>query len=301
MNRSLNNLEILNNFKGYCQIVGKTHHLQKLSVPNNYDPVCCEHFYPRAESELIVIVGGGFQIDRLKKVTKDFDSEKNILVIPTLFGSGAEVSSVCVVNENDKKIIYNNSKYLPEYYYYSSSFIETWNLEIIKNGIGDLLSHFYEGILSPLRKISHEDKITEFYESSIRQITKADLFSLYEISNQANKIQLEASVGLIHSIAHIVEPKLINVGHACICRNLLLPVMSYNLRSPIVKEKLMKFGISEKLVIEQCRSLFDKEQYSTIYNTSKKHWSEILSDPFSKLNSSRVKTDAIKYLEQFLQ
>ncbi len=182
--------------------------------------------------DLVISIGGGSILDsskiaillvenenlNLENITQQnkLPTEKKqikFLAIPTIFGSGAEVSSSAVFNKKDslgKNIVFSSSL-LPDYVLIDSSSSKNLNKKLILSGAFDALTHCIEGYVSiidhPLVRPYSIYGIKELLNLILTiedndSISEESLESLSYLSFYGGIVQNHNSVGLTHAIAH---------------------------------------------------------------------------------------------------
>ncbi len=93
-------------------------------------------------------------------------------------------------------------------------------------------------------------------------------FNWLDASGKACALQARSSVGLIHGIAHTLEPELTRAypgefwGHSRLCSLFLYPVLTFNRQSsPKCSKLCADFGVDFDEVIAVARNLFDAGAY----------------------------------------
>src|SRR5205814_1170581 len=100
----------------------------------------------------VVAVGGGSLIDRVKSAVKREEATDRVLVaIPSVWGSGAERSPVIVLDAPDgSKDIRVDEAFVPDHHAYHPQFAATVDPQSRRHGAADALAHALEAALSPL-------------------------------------------------------------------------------------------------------------------------------------------------------
>lgn len=253
--------------------------------------------------ETLIVVGGGNLIDKMKLKVRTEAPNIRLIAVPSLWGSGAEVSPVVVTAESDVKVIRVDSKYIPDKWVLWPELADSLPTSLLKNGCGDSWSHVLEGFLSPLAS----DDLRKECAELIAQMSQLPLDRdprWFLLSARACDAQARASVGLIHGIAHTLELPLKQIdpsstwGHASLCSLYLLPVMSFNRKnSPKLSEYFKRYQIHEESVFKILRELFNQDLYMKTLPLLKDLWRKILTDPCTRTNSVLVRPASLAFFE----
>ena len=250
-------------------------------------------------------MGGGGLIDKAKVWRRKASSTTVLAAVPSLWGSGAENSRVAVINELTLKRVYVGDEWLPDYRAYWSELALSIPDTLVRYACGDVWAHALEAMLCPL---THGDVLGEAAEvvRSICRVRIANDPAWFELSAKASAIQARTGVGLVHGIAHVLEPVLrqkypdAEVGHARLCSTLLFPVFEFNRSvSSKVSEMLAASGIDEGTVFAALSELFESDFYVRLIPTIRERWSEILRHPLSRMNSTLVRPSALDFFLEF--
>ena len=206
----------------------------------------------------IIGIGGGTVLDKSKKL-RGMLIEKglatDLLVVPTLPGSGVESSKAVVISENRKKIETSNH-FIPDKVIYDYKLIALAGIERLKVGSCDAVIHGFESLLSafltPLSSIYAIGVLEKFHQISKLLLTAEDSQNLSRklipefcsLSFTGGAAQSETGSGPIHAISHALEAKF-GCQHAYIVQRvsrLLIPLISHNF------PKLANQEISTRLV-----------------------------------------------------
>ncbi|GHD33724.1 iron-containing alcohol dehydrogenase [Halioglobus pacificus] len=254
---------------------------------------------------LIIAIGGGTVIDNVKRLRMQQRPEATLVAIPTIWGSGAEVSPVMVVDSGSEKTIQLDEALRPDFYVSLPELGSTVGPQMQRFACGDTWSHALEAIISPLATESLKQKLANV----IRELSGLSLDhhpEWFELSRLACSYQAEAGVGLVHGIAHTLELPLSarfpdkNWGHARLCSLYLYPVMSFNQeRSTKLAETCIRFHIDMDAVQQTLRDLFDASAYQQALPCLREHWMQVLRDPCSRLNSTTVKRNDLEWFEMW--
>jgi alcohol dehydrogenase class IV len=227
-----------------------------------------------------------------------------VVAIPSIWGSGAEVSPVAVMN-GDVKEIHFSEDLIPDRYVIWPELARGAPADLLRFACGDVWAHALEAFTSPLAtpQIRREaaalmNELAEFPIGFDERWLDA--------SSAACLLQARSSVGLIHGFAHVLEPKLRssdlagNWGHAKLCSVFLLPVLRFNLSaSPRVKSLAEEFGLDLEKVLATAHALFMPEVYSLAMAEAERNWEGIARDRCSRTNCVLVRRDSIDFFRSF--
>ena len=154
--------------------------------------------------ETLIVIGGGTLIDEAK-VWRVRNSPKSTLVaIPSLWGSGAEISPVAVLNRKGKKEIHIADELIPDIRCLWPELAASIPENLARHGCGDAWSHALEGFLSPLANHDVQSDLANVIQDMI-VVPLGNDSRWFELSARACFGQSQASVGLVHGIAHTLE------------------------------------------------------------------------------------------------
>jgi alcohol dehydrogenase class IV len=252
-------------------------------------------------SDAIVVAGGGTLIDEVKLRWASMVPKPRLYALPTLWGSGAEVSPVVVVNRNSKKLISVSDDQIPSARVLTDHCLTSITKQQAKDACGDVWAHALEAGLSPMAT----DVIRDRAFALIRTMTTAPMtpsLDWFERSASACVLQALASVGLIHGIAHQLEGVDATFGgHASLCATLLLPVMQFNItRSERVRTLLVSCDINPDDLLRKLSELFDPARYDRLRSAFSTHWMPILRDPCSRTNCILVRPGYVSFFANFV-
>lgn len=106
-----------------------------------------EEFKDKKPSILIGL-GGGSSLDVVKYAAQSFDVEK--ILIPTTFGTGAEMTTYCVLKFDGKKKLLREDRFLADMAVVDPYFMDGTPEQIIKNSVCDACAQATEGYDSKL-------------------------------------------------------------------------------------------------------------------------------------------------------
>ena len=126
---------------------------------------------PDAGLGTLLVVGGGSRMDRAKRWRAEHSPATRLIVIPSLWGSGAEVSPIVAITEGTDKHIAMGPQYLPDYRAVWPELASSIPPKTALYACGDSWSHALEGFLSPLAN----DAVREELAKVIRALTALPL------------------------------------------------------------------------------------------------------------------------------
>lgn len=193
--------------------------------------------------DLIMGIGGGSIMDLSKIIKMKFNKE--LILIPTTFGSGSEISQFSLlINEKKQKEVISSYNLLPDIILLDPSYLTSLSRENIAYSIVDALAHAIEGLVSkgsnPLSDIFATkaiDIILENAEKAYNDQSEESLEQLQIAGLIAGIVQSTASVGLIHSIAHVIGPKY-NLSHGKAISLKFIDVLKFNKTKTMLYNKL---------------------------------------------------------------
>ena len=257
-----------------------------------------------ADAETLVVAGGGAIIDRSKHFRQSQSPALRLIAIPSLWGSGAEVSPVAVLN-GQKKDIHFSDDLIPDRFVVWPDLARSAPSHLLECACGDVWAHAFEAFCSPLasREIRRcsADLMNEIAGYPIAFDSR-----WFDAGASACLLQARSSVGLVHGFAHVLEPLLKSAqpeshwGHAKLCSIFFLPVLRFNLsRSPKVETLASQFGLNLEAVSRAAQALFRVDDYSSAISVASQHWETIARDCCSRTNCVLVRRDSLEFFEQF--
>ncbi|MEJ2281931.1 MAG: iron-containing alcohol dehydrogenase, partial [Candidatus Bathyarchaeota archaeon] len=96
----------------------------------------------------LIGLGGGSSMDVVKYASEDFGVEK--ILIPTTFGTGAEMTTYCVLKFDGKKKLLREDRFLADMAVVDSYFMDGTPEQVIKNSVCDACAQATEGYDSKL-------------------------------------------------------------------------------------------------------------------------------------------------------
>ena len=255
--------------------------------PKESDILDLSHQITKFSPTQILAVGGGSTMDIAKMVwllyeNTGFDlaqlsgsvseltlrQKSGFIAIPTLFGSGSEVSSAAAFTRKGtfNKAIVVHDELVPDLVVLDSRLANSVSTDGWFSGAFDALTHCIEGyasivnnsMLKPIA-LTMIGNILKTIDNALRNGITDDVneFLCYQ-AYYAGLIQNHCSVGLVHSFAHQLES--FGLPHGVANALFLLPVMEYN------SEKIEKYDImardtgfeSKQAFFEKIKELINK-------------------------------------------
>lgn len=252
--------------------------------------------------DTLVVVGGGGLIDRAKAWRVDDSPSTRLVAVPSIWGSGAEASPVVVLDGESDKHIRMGPEFLPEVRCYWPALADSLPGDLARFACGDAWSHALEGFLSPLA----DDAVRADLAGVIRTLSELPIGAdarWFKPSGDACAGQARAGVGLVHGIAHTLEPGLrredAGWGHARLCASFAWPVMAFNRRQGDKWYRLFaEYDLDAAAVFERLRELHSPSDFDVALPFLAARWMDVLRDPCTRTNSSLVRRDALHFFTE---
>ncbi len=255
-------------------------------------------------ADTLIVVGGGTLIDEAKHWRFHERPELRLIAVPTIWGSGAEISPVAVLTRDGEKEIELDDALRPDVRVSWPELVEALPDWRARDACADVWSHALEGFLSPLA----DDALRGEIAGIMRTMLELELGNdprWFDPSARACSAQGRASVGLVHGIAHTLEGPLRGAdeghpfGHARLCAVFLWPVLCFNRdRSRLFDDYMDENELDGAAVLAVARSLFIEPAYDRALPTLEEKWRTVLRDPCSRTNSALVRPDAIEFFRE---
>jgi alcohol dehydrogenase class IV len=246
----------------------------------------------------LVALGGGTLLDEAKRFVHDEAAQLTLIAIPSIWGSGAENSPVVVLNRGAAKDIRLDDAYLPHARAIWSELAATITPERARDACGDAWAHALEGFLSPIAT----PELRREAAAIMRAMLEAGVGNdprWFELSARAANAQARSSVGLIHGIAHTLEPVL-GRGHAELCATYMLPVLDFDRRTGKVAALFAEHSLDENAIIEAARALFVAERYRDALPVLETEWRTVLRDRCTRTNAALVRPVDLQFFLDFV-
>jgi alcohol dehydrogenase class IV len=255
----------------------------------------------RANLDTLIVVAGGTLIDQAKVWRASRAPNTRLIAIPSIWGSGAEVSPVAVLDRDGAKEIHIGDELIPDVRCLWPELADDLPSKLAKHACGDAWAHALEGFLSPLADQELQDELAGL----VREMMELPLTNdarWFELSAQACAAQARSSVGLIHGIAHQLEGHLRTAhpgagwGHAKLCSLFLWPVMAFNREHSAKWDELTtRYQLDGSIIFDLLRDLHEFEAYEQAASFLDRCWMDILKDPCSRTNSALVRPASKSY------
>jgi alcohol dehydrogenase class IV len=249
--------------------------------------------------EAVIVVGGGALIDDVKRTWRQrWPAATELIAVPTIWGSGAEASPVAVWTEGGKKHFQLADALRPTAIAFEPAFAESVSPERARDACGDVWAHAIEGFLSPLATAEIRTRLAEVIGRSVDLPVAPDA-RWFEIGAEAASLQARSSVGLVHGLAHVLEPALADGvhGHARLCALLIAPVLRWNAATSTKWTELTaEYGIDRARVDEIVEGLGTAAERRALVPAIEASWRTILRDPCTRTNSALVRPDSLAAL-----
>lgn len=256
---------------------------------------------PERDLNSLITIGGGTIIDFAKVWKNQNNPQMMHIVIPSIWGSGAENSPVAILNVDGKKVIRKGQEFLPDIRIIWDELAENLPYNLVKYACGDVWAHALEGFLSPIANNELRVELAQLIKKlQIMPIENTPQW--FELSAEACDAQARSSVGLVHAIAHNLEGPMRArfpnkyFGHAQLCATCLWPVMRFNLQnSDRVQSLFNEYDIDVGKVINILKYLFEREVFNDLIYVLKEKWSLVIRDPLSRMNCTLVRPHHLSY------
>jgi len=266
-------------------------------------PVSSLHEVP-ASADTLIVAGGGSLMDQAKHFRARLRPGLRLILAPSIWGSGAEISPIVVLTVNGIKEISIGEEFLPDTVVYWPELLETVPAGRARHACGDAWSHALEAFLSPLGCEQGKSELAGLIAEMARLPLSVDP-RWFALSSQACRLQAESSVGLAHGIAHVLESPLRlrypeqDWGHAKLCSVFLFPVMELNRESSAKWADLAgKFGLNEEAVWGVLPQLFEPDAYALALPLLREHWTQILRNPCTRTNGVLIRQKHLEFFER---
>ncbi len=254
---------------------------------------------PASGQKRVVAIGGGAFLDRVKLWRAESSAETWLCAVASLWGSGAEASPIAVRLENGQKVAHMQTTLLPEARAVWPQLATEIPADLARWGYGDTLAHAIEGFLSPLGGDDNRAVAGNFLRSRLMPQPLDQSAIWFDLSAEACAIQARAGVGLVHGIAHTLEPQVSGFGHARLCSSFLWPVLRYNVeRGAKVETLCTTHGIAIDALDQACRSVFDVGDFRALLPELEQRWDSVIRHPLSRSNCTTVRRDGIDFFRQ---
>lgn len=252
--------------------------------------------------DTLIVVGGGTLIDKAKATARGGSRPVKVIAIPSIWGSGAEVSPVVVLNEAGRKRVLVDEKFVPDAYLFVPELASTVPEDRATVACGDAWSHALEGFLSPLATAELRAELADLMRSML-ELRLGNDPRWFPLSAAACAAQARSSVGLVHGVAHTLEGLLCQLqpemawGHAKLCSTFLYPVMLLNRKVLASWSMYLAMIGRESDIFDVLEKLFNRHAFAMALPLLREHWRAVLRDPCTRTNCVLVRQD---HLEHFV-
>ena len=254
---------------------------------------------PAAGQTRLVAIGGGAFIDRVKLWRREASPGTWLCAVASLWGSGAEASPIAVRLENGRKVADMDPALRPEARAVWRELAAAIPERLARWGYGDTISHAIEAFLSPLAGDGRA-VAADFLKARLLPQAFDQSPAWFDLSAEACAIQARSGVGLVHGIAHTLEPELSGFGHARLCSAFLQPVFRYNVqRGEKVGALADAHGVEVDALDRACGAVFDADDYRALLPTLERLWDSVVRDPLSRINCTTVRRDGIDFFRRY--
>lgn len=252
----------------------------------------------------LVVCGGGSMMDEAKYFRALNRPEMHLTLIPTIWGSGAECSPICVLNRAPKKEIHVDVRFLPDEVQYLPDLVESIPDDRARWACADVWAHALEAFCSPLAAASLRSSISELIRRLAGLPAGRDS-RWFHASAEAVRYQAQSSVGLIHGIAHVLEPSFwgspdAGWGHARLCAAVSYPVLQLNWQvSQKIRDLFTQYGLNWEEISKVVSRLYRQVDYEACRPHIARLWPQILRDQCTRTNGSLVRPQQIEFFEEW--
>lgn len=254
--------------------------------------------------DTLVVVGGGSLIDMAKALRHDTAPQVRLIAIPSIWGSGAEASPIVVLTHADRKEIHSNDAYLPDARVVWPELAASVPPNLARYACGDAWAHAVEGFLSPLATGELRCEIADLIGEMLALPLAADS-RWFEASARACAAQARSSVGLVHGIAHVLEPILRTEqpsaawGHARLCATYLWPVLRLlHGASSKLTDLTQQYGIDLTRIEATAQAAYSADDYDATLPALEANWKRVLRDPCTRTNCVLVRNDHLSFFTE---
>lgn len=248
----------------------------------------------------LIVAGGGRLIDDAKRWRVDRSPRTRLVAIPTVWGSGAEASPIAVTHGGAKDIMVSPAL-RPDVRVRWPALSQGLPADLARWASGDAMTHAAEALLSPLGDAELRAELGQVLRAMIAG--PADNGVWLDLSADACSLQSRASVGLVHGIAHVLEPVLWNDGrrdlaaHARLCTAWLGPVLRFNLQaSPKARVRLLQFGVDPEALVASADRVGSRDDVAATLTAVRQAWPAIVRDRCTRTNVALVRPGELETL-----
>jgi alcohol dehydrogenase class IV len=252
----------------------------------------------------LIVVGGGTLMDEAKHFRATQRPELRLILAPSIWGSGAEYSPIAVLNRAGAKRIAVGREFLPDAVVYWPVLLSTVSPAQARRACGDTWAHALEAFFSPLASDAVRGELACLIQE-MPALPLASDASWFRVSARVSALQAQASVGLDHGIAHVLEFACRSRraeedwGHARLCSAFLLPVMNLNRAASDKWATLVRqHRIDETAIWNVLRELFEPDSCAAALPLLRENWTKILRDPCTRTNGALIRASHLAEMER---
>ena len=264
-----------------------------------------ETLRPGADTRRVIVVGGGTLLDGVKGWWADHRPDLELIAVPSIWGSGAEVSPIVVRTVDGRKSVRVGEEFVPTRVAYLPELSSLVPPDRAISACGDCWSHALEGFLSPLASVELRKEIARLIAEMLA-VEPGNSPEWFRLSSRACRAQSQSSVGLVHGFAHVLEGPLSKArtdeywGHAALCSLFLRPVLDFDCEEGQKALKLFEdYSIDLDRVLRVASELHDPSAYETVVPFLEEHWNAILRDQCSRTNVRLVRRSHIDFFRDW--
>jgi alcohol dehydrogenase class IV len=254
--------------------------------------------------DTLVVVGGGTLLDAAKAQRRHTASPVRLIAVPSLWGSGAEASPIVVITHPDRKEFLKDDAYLPDVRVLWPGLAESVPPALARYAGGDAWAHAVEGFCSPLASGELRGEIVLLVGEMLALPLAADP-RWYDVGARACAAQARSSVGLIHGIAHTLEPVLRaehpdgEWGHARLCALYLWPTLRLMRRASTKADTLAEqYGLDLAAVEQRVVGLFEPEAFDATLPVLEGQWTRVLRDPCTRTSCFLARGEHLRFFTE---
>lgn len=245
----------------------------------------------------VVVISGGSLIDRAKFWRREQSPETWLCAVPSLWGSGAEASPIATRIVDAQKVAVLDPALRPDARSIWPALAQYIPDESARWGMGDAWAHALEGFLSPLAEADLRQCCASFIATELLPADLAIHPRWFDLSSKACTLQAQSGVGLVHAIAHVLEPQLEGYGHARLCSLFLWPVFAFNRsRSPKLEQLCAQYGLDPEQLASVSKQLFVPADFHELVPSLTHNWQTVVRHPLARINCTLVRPDALPQL-----
>jgi alcohol dehydrogenase class IV len=255
-----------------------------------------------ADARTLVVVGGGTLLDAAKLWRRRERPGLRLVAVASLWGSGAEASPIAVANGPAGKEPALDPALRPDARVRWPELAEQVPDRVARDACGDTFAHALEAFLSPLATPALRGEAAALLNEAAA-LPPAYHPRWFELSACACELQAASSVGLVHGIAHQLEPRLgdrASAGHAALCATYALPVFDHNAAAgPKVARYAEEFGLDVPALRRALLAVHDAERYRRWLPALAEAWPAVVRDACSRTNAALVRPSGLAFFQRW--